>query len=57
MSIYNGFGTRQQESTYNKLLFNLTFLTQYGLSKVLNEGKLADSITLTNPKIILNILI
>ena len=35
MSVYNGFGTRNQEAAYNKTLYNLWFLTQYVLVQAL----------------------
>lgn len=39
MSIYNGFGTRQQESSYNKALYNTIFLLQLRISKLFKGGK------------------
>lgn len=33
MSIYSGFGTRQQEKGYNKILYHLIFLMQIKITK------------------------
>ena len=33
MSIYSGFGTRQQENKYNKILYHLIFLLQLKITK------------------------
>ena len=33
MSIYSGFGTRQQEKTYNKILYHMIFLMQLKITK------------------------
>lgn len=33
MSIYNGFGTRQQETAYNKALYNILYLMQLKISR------------------------
>lgn len=33
MSVYNGFGTRMQETAYNKTLYNLIFLLQLRITK------------------------
>ena len=38
MSIYNGFSTRRQETSYNKNLYSLIFLVQHTLSKILNSN-------------------
>jgi len=38
MSIYNGFGTRQQEATYNKTLYNTVFLLQLRIVKLFKGG-------------------
>ena len=38
MSIYNGFGTRALESSYNKALYNLTFLLQLKIVKMMKGG-------------------
>jgi hypothetical protein len=38
MSIYSGFGTRQQEKSYNKILYHLLFLMQLKITKdLVNE--------------------
>ena len=34
MSVYNGFGSRKEESQYNKTLFNLIYLLQVRVMKV-----------------------
>ena len=39
MSIYNGFGTRQQEGSYNKALYNTIFLLQLRIYKLFKGGK------------------
>jgi hypothetical protein len=39
MSIYNGFGTRQQEGGYNKALYNTIFLLQLRIFKLFKGGK------------------
>ena len=33
MSIYGGFGTRAQETTYNKAVYNLLYLMQLKISR------------------------
>jgi len=33
MSVYGGFGTRQQETTYNKAVYNLLYLMQLKISR------------------------
>ena len=33
MSIYSGFGTRQQETNYNKAVYNLLYLMQLKISR------------------------
>ena len=33
MSIYGGFGTRQQETVYNKAVYNLLYLMQLKISR------------------------
>ena len=33
MSIYGGFGTRAQESTYNKAIYNMLYLMQLKISR------------------------
>ena len=33
MSIYGGFGTRAQEGTYNKAVYNLLYLMQLKISR------------------------
>lgn len=38
MSVYNGFVTREQESSYNKNLYSLIFLVQNGLAEILQSG-------------------
>jgi hypothetical protein len=38
MSIYNGFGTRQMESSYNKALYNTIFLLQLRIFKLFKGG-------------------
>jgi hypothetical protein len=38
MSVYNGFSTRKQETSYNKHLYSLIFLVQNSLTKILNSG-------------------
>lgn len=39
MSIYNGFSTRKQETAYNKSMFNMLFLLQRTVFRVLmGEG-------------------
>ena len=40
MSVYSGFGTRQQESTYSKALYNTLFLLQLRIYKLFKGGKL-----------------
>ena len=40
MSIYNGFGTRQLEASYNKALYNTIFLLQLRIYKLFKGGKL-----------------
>ena len=40
MSIYNGFGTRQQEATYTKALYNTIFLLQLRIFKLFKGGKI-----------------
>ncbi|TNV81902.1 hypothetical protein FGO68_gene15792 [Halteria grandinella] len=42
MSIYNGFGTRQQESSYNKALYNTIFLLQLRIFKLFKGEKFDD---------------
>jgi len=37
MSIYSGFGTRQQEKTYNKVLYHILFLMQLKITKDLTQ--------------------
>ncbi|CAI2369762.1 unnamed protein product [Moneuplotes crassus] len=37
MSVYNGFGTRGQETKYNKYLYNLCFLVQHSMTEMLSE--------------------
>ncbi|CAI2360866.1 unnamed protein product [Moneuplotes crassus] len=37
MSVYNGFSTRLQESTYSKTLYNLLFLLQLKITKDCNQ--------------------
>ena len=39
MSIYNGFGTRQLEASYNKALYNTIFLLQLRIYKLFKGGK------------------
>jgi hypothetical protein len=39
MSVYSGFGTRQQESTYSKALYNTLFLLQLRIYKLFKGGK------------------
>lgn len=39
MSVYSGFGTRQQESTYTKALYNTLFLLQLRIFKLFKGGK------------------
>ena len=39
MSVYSGFGTRQQESTYTKALYNTIFLLQLRIFKLFKGGK------------------
>lgn len=39
MSVYNGFGTRQQESEYNKTLYKSAFLLQLKITKELKGGE------------------
>ena len=38
MSIYNGFGTRQMEGSYNKALYNTIFLLQLRIFKLFKGG-------------------
>lgn len=38
MSVYSGFVSRSQESSYNKSLYNLICLLQLKISKSLNGG-------------------
>ena len=49
MSIYNGFGTRNQETTYNKLLYNLAFLLQHSLIKLLMKLNLEENSEIFQP--------
>lgn len=44
MSVYSGFGTRQQESTYSKALYNTLFLLQLRIYKLFKGGKYTFSI-------------
>ena len=39
MSVYSGFGTRQQESTYSKAIYNTLFLLQLRIYKLFKGGK------------------
>lgn len=39
MSIYSGFGTRNQEATHNKILYNICYLLQLKISKHIKNGK------------------
>ena len=39
MSIYSGFGTRSQEESYNKALYNSIYLVQLKLLKEYKGGK------------------
>ena len=49
MSIYNGFGTRAQEASYNKALYNVTFLMQFKIVKFLKGGTLRPSQRRSSP--------
>ena len=42
MSIYSGFGTRQQEKSYNKTLYHLLFLLQLKVMKGFLAGDVGD---------------
>ncbi len=39
MSVYGGFGTRQQESAYGKALYNTLFLLQLRIFKLFKGGR------------------
>jgi hypothetical protein len=45
MSVYSGFGTRQQESTYSKALYNTLFLLQLRIYKLFKGGKYRQIVT------------
>ena len=38
MPIYGGFGIRQQEAGYNKVLYNIAYLLQLRIVKLLKHG-------------------
>lgn len=42
MSVYNGFGTRQQEVAYSKALYNTVFLLQLRIYKLFKGDKFDD---------------
>lgn len=42
MSIYGGFSTRQQESVYNKAIYNTIFLLQLRIYKLFKGGNLSN---------------
>lgn len=39
MSIYGGFGTRTQEASYNKVLYNIAYLLQLKVVKLFRSGE------------------
>ena len=39
MSIYGGFGTRNQEASYNKVLYNIAYLLQLKVVKIFRKGE------------------
>ncbi len=42
MSIYNGFGTRQQETAYNKALYNTLYIMQLRIVKLFKGERFDD---------------
>jgi hypothetical protein len=45
MSIYNGFGTRKLETSYNKSIFNMLYLLQKGVLRALMGETMEDALS------------